>query len=472
MVSYMTAAENKALNYAYIGVQFVAFVSFVWMFFFNGTVENAILFLPIVFFIVNLIFIANYLQQKVHLVKLLVFILYFVRLVLLPILYCASGETRLFEGNVFSSSDSLQKAFYLMAYEYFVVQFVIFLHDRFEFKRNKLKPKMLRQVGYNFFPTVLFCMTVFAISVYAFVPEVRESFKNILMLNEEDFTISVYQASSEEVGSLRRIIATLFSVVFVMLRILLPSFVLVWAKKKGKSGLLILLISVILQFAFITATFAQSMVAAFTLILLYGHLYPEKKKLLYSLIFVSSIGIISLYFGVRYFAVIGRYNDGTNFITYVARIVSAYFTGIENVAGCLQLKNGLEFETAMSDFIGAIPFNTTIFGGWKGTRFQTYFNLINDSNGQIPPAIGAGYYHFGWILSPIYVILMLKLSLTYWDKAQTDTNPWRYAVNAFCSVVFSLGLVMYNEAIAFSWYFGWGLLMLLALKFTNKDEFS
>ena len=166
------------------------------------------------------------------------------------------------------------------------------------------------------------------------------------------------------------------------------------------------------------------------------------------------------------------YSEKASFISYMARIVSAYFTGIENVAGCFHIEKGVELETAISDFIGAIPFNTTLFGGWKGDRFQTYFNSANHSYGQIPPAIGSGYYHFGWILSPIYVVLMLKLSMFYCEKAKNDHNPWKYTVNTFCCTVFALGMVMYNESISFSWYFGWAVPMLLLLKFTNKDEFS
>ena len=190
------------------------------------------------------------------------------------------------------------------------------------------------------------------------------------------------------------------------------------------------------------------------------------------MISITTVGIISLYFIVRYSAGTSMYSNNTSLISYVARIVSAYFTGIENVAGCFRIEEGYEAETAISDFIGTIPFNSTFFGGWEGDKFQTYFNNANRSYGQISPAIGSGYYQFGWILSPIYVVIMLKLSMFHCDKAQKDKNSWRYAVNIFCCIVLALGLVMYNESIAFSWYFGWGIFMFLVLKFTNKDEFS
>lgn len=470
MVSYMKVQKNSS-TVIYVLGQFISLTIFLITLFGSCSVENSILFLPFAFFAVNSLFFLNYIQQNMNLTKLTVFILYFIRLSVLPFLYYASGETRLYEGNIYMSSDNIQKAVYLMIYEYFIVQLIIFLHERVKIKGLKLKVSQ-NQRNYNFFPAVLFVMTLFSLVVYVFLPEVRESFKNIFMLNTEDFTVSDYLASNEQVGSVRRIIATLFSVVFTMIRILLPAYFLVQAKKKCKSGVFILIISIIAQFIFITSTFAQSIVAALTLVLLFGHLYPKKKKFLYFMIVVLTVGIVSLYFLVRYSVGNGMYSDKTGLISYIARIVSAYFTGVENVAGCFNLQKGAEFETAVSDLIGAIPFNTTLFGSWSGDRFQTYFNNANHSHGQISPAIGSGYYHFGWILSPIYVVIMLKLSLFYCENAKKDTNPWKYAIDTFCCIVFSLGLVMYNEAIAFSWYLGWGVLMLLVLKFTNKDEIS
>lgn len=469
MVRYIKEPRNNSFTGIYIGGQFIALIILLITLCGSSSVEAAILFLPFAFFAVNLLFFTNYVQQDINLTKLIVFILYFVRLTVLPFLYYASGETRLFEGNINVSSENIQRAVYLMIYEYFVVQLTIFLHEKVKLKSLKLKLSQ-NQKGYNFFPTVLLVMTLFTLAVYVFLPEVRGSFKNLFMLNAADFTMSDYLASSEQIGSMRRIVATLFSVVFAMIRILLPAYFLVRAKKKCKSGVFILVISIIVQFIFITSTFAQSIVAALTIVLLFGHLYPEKRKFLFLMMGVSTIGIVSLYFLVRYSVGSSMYSNKTSLLSYIAKIVSAYFTGIENVAGCFNVPKGVEFETAVSDFIGAIPFNTTIFGGWNGDKFQTYFNSANRSYGQISPAIGSGYYHFGWMLSPIYVVIMLKLSMYYCDRARNDSNSWRYAVDTFCSIVFSLGLVMYNEAIAFSWYFGWGLLMLLVLKFTNKDE--
>lgn len=469
MVSYMRAAKDNSFTVMYVWGQIVTLIILLITICGVSSVENSILFLPFAFFAVNLLFFSNYIRQNINLAKLIVFILYFVRLSVLPFLYYASGESRLYEGNIYISSHNIQMAVYLMIYEYFVVQLTFFLHENLKIKGWKFKLSQ-NQKGYNFFPIALFAMMLFTLVVYVFLPEVRRSFKNIFMLNAEDFTISDYLASNEQIGSVRRIIATLFSVVFAMNRILLPAYLLVQAKNKCKSGMLILVISIIAQFIFITSTFAQSIVAALTIVLLFGHLYPQKKKFLFLMIGLSTVGIVSLYFLVRYSVGSSMYSYKTSLLSYIAKIVSAYFTGVENIAGCFNVPKGVEFETAASDIIGSIPFNTTLFGGWNGDKFQTYFNIVNRSYGQISPAIGSGYYHFGWILSPVYVVIMLKLSIYYCEKARKDANPWRYAVDIFCGIVFSLGLVMYNEAIAFSWYFGWGILMLLVLKFTNKDE--
>ena len=124
-------------------------------------------------------------------------------------------------------------------------------------------------------------------------------------------------------------------------------------------------------------------------------------------------------------------------------------------------------EAFKAGIIGAIPFNSTLFGD-RGNKLQYYYNIYNRAYGQIPPTIGAGYYYFGFILAPIISILFVKLSLVYYDKAQKINKSIKYISEIFCSITFALGTVMYSPSITLAWFFSWGIPMLILTSFTGE----
>lgn len=150
---------------------------------------------------------------------------------------------------------------------------------------------------------------------------------------------------------------------------------------------------------------------------------------------------------------------------YAAQIINAYFTGIDNVAATFNIPSGYARETFRAGLLGAIPFNSTLFGN-RGKKFQYYYNLYNNAYGQIPPTIGTGYYYFGAFLSPVISGLFVILSMRYYKKSEHMEASLRYVAVVFCSIVFALGTVMYSPSITLSWYFSWGIPMLLLTLFT------
>lgn len=181
--------------------------------------------------------------------------------------------------------------------------------------------------------------------------------------------------------------------------------------------------------------------------------------------------MLVLYFVVRYFVntTVGLYSKDNGAMSYAAQIINAYFTGVDNVAAIFNIPSGHESEAFRVGVLGAIPFNSTLFGN-RGNKLQYFYNLYNSSYGQIPPTIGTGYYYFGTILSPVITGLFVILSMRYYKKAENMEASLRYVAVVFCSIVFALGTVMYSPSITLSWYFSWGIPMLLLTLFTGENK--
>ena len=160
------------------------------------------------------------------------------------------------------------------------------------------------------------------------------------------------------------------------------------------------------------------------------------------------------------------YSKNSGAMVYIAQIINAYFSGIDNVAAVFNVPSGYTAEALRADLVGAIPFNTTLFGN-SGHKFQYFFNLYNRSYGQIPPSISTGYYYFGPILAPLFSGIFVYWSMKYSALANNTKASLKYIAYAFCSIVFALGACMYSPAITLQWFFSWGLIMIVITHFTR-----
>ena len=417
-------------------------------------VENKILItlLPFGFFLITLLFCKNYKIAKDNITFLIIETLYFIRLSLLPFLYAFNCNMQLFEGKI-NVEHFINKSCLLMLYEFCAIQIVIYWHIYLK-SANKVKVMGL-SFKENISKYFIIVITCFIIMVCIFMPRYATEFKTIFNLSDANFTITendiMYQT-----GTVGRIVKTLFSMCFQIFRILLPAYIirkLCEKKIKSKTIFLILIIICLMQFLFLTSTFAEAIIACLVIILYYIHLFPKEKKKMFTFAIICTIGIMILYFSVRYFVKIDTslYSKSNGPISYMAQIISAYFTGVDNVAAML----------------GAIPFNSTLFGN-RGNKLQYFYNSYNRAYGQIPPTIGTGYYYFGTLLAPIISMLFVKLSLIYYDKAQKIGKSIKYIAEIFCSIVFALGTVMYSPSITLAWFFGWGIPMLILTSFTGE----
>ena len=93
-----------------------------------------------------------------------------------------------------------------------------------------------------------------------------------------------------------------------------------------------------------------------------------------------------------------------------------------------------------------MPFGNTIFGTAGETTVQPFFNMYNDSQGQIPPTIAMGYYYFGSLLAPVYSVLFSLVAFRAGEKIRCKDfdNPFQFARLMYTIFTFSMGIIMYN----------------------------
>lgn len=421
--------------------------------------KKAVLFLPLGYMVVNLVFSFNFNQFYHNIAKLLIFIMTFIRLVVLPGLYLFCINQQLFAGHAVVASG-FGTAVSLMLYEYAAIHLVIAFHD-YLFPRRKSNYVKQSEDNSNL-GSILLVIIACMLLIAAVIPERLSTYKTIFTLNEADFTKAHHLEFA--VGGLKRVLSTLFNFFLSIVRIMGPVYLLQWVHRKKRDSMLatwILVLCCVGQFFCLTDTFAHALVACLTISLAYLYLYPSHfKRVMFSFsLFCVGMGIV--YFGVRFVIVPGSmYNTATDTIYHFAGKINAYFTGVDNVAAMFNVPNGHQWEVIKAGVLGAIPFNSTLFGE-IGRKLQYFFNFYNVTiHGQIPPTLGSGYYQGGLFLAPSITMLFVYLSLLYNDWAKKAPNVFKQAPLQFCSISFALGTVMYGVSITLSLFFSWGIPMI------------
>ena len=449
---------------------FAIMTMFVCLYQVNLEAKKMLFILPLGYVIASIVFCCNYSNLVDNVPKLIIISLYFVRLVVLPFLYTFNIDIQLFEGKS-SVSSHFTQACILMTYEYFIVQLSIYCYEHWKRQKRFIFSNITLEVDIS--KILIGFISLYVIAIAVFLPQYASNFKTIFELDNADFTVASVGAEYS-VGTFGRVLKTLFSMFVQLFRVLFPAMLISRAFEHNPNSSIstfILAFGCFLQFMFLTSTFAEAIVACLTVVLFYIKLYPNRRKKTFLFLGCSTLGMVFLYFIVRYLIndASSMYSKKNGAIGYATQIINAYFTGVDNVAAMFNVPSGYESESFCAGVLGAIPFNSTLFGN-HGNKLQHYFNVFNNAYGQIPPTIGAGYYYFGTIISPIISGLFVLMSMKYYKAANKEDASLKYVAHIFCSIVFALGTVMYSPSITLAWYFSWGIPLLIITYFTGVNK--
>lgn len=392
-------------------------------------------------------------------------ILTFIRYSIVPLLYTLSNYSTIMGAASYLHGND---AVFLMMYEAIVITVAIIFANRKIISNSKTHVYIENTDRLS---TIVWLCLLFCIISSIIFPSIQDIFKTILELDTEEFSTRDYEDLA--LGTIARIIRTLFTVIFNITRIIFPIYIIRYIAKTKNSvrwTRVFLILFILLQFLLLTTTFAEAIVSSLVIFLVVAKLEGNAMKSMKRWAVIFVIAIIITYFSVRFQVGSSMYGNG-NAIEYITLITNAYFTGLDNVAASINIPRYDTGQYLQSSILQTIPFNTTLFGP-RNVNMPTLFNAVNGTSGQIPPTIGNGYFYFGYLLAPVISFAFTYLSIILCRKANLTGSIWRYTSYMFISIVLALGISMYNEIIALSWVNAWGIPMFIIAIMVEKQKKS
>ena len=258
-------------------------------------------------------------------------ILTFIRYSIVPLLYTLSNYSTIIGAASYLHGND---AVFLMMYEAIVITVAIIFANRKIISNSKTHVYIENTDRLS---TIVWLCLLFCIISSIIFPSIQDIFKTIFELDTEEFSMRDYEDLA--LGTIARIIRTLFTVIFNITRIIFPIYIIRYIAKNKNSVMwarVFLILFLLLQFLLLTTTFAEAIVSSLVIFLavakLEGNAMNSMKR--WAVIFV--IAIIITYFSVRFQVGSSMYGNG-NAIEYITLITNAYFTGLDNVAASIYI---------------------------------------------------------------------------------------------------------------------------------------
>lgn len=434
--------KNQTIKIIYISMMFASCLGVIVTLFGSFGKEGYILFglLPLsyVFFLVMGQSVFNQVPQNIG-VTVLIFI-QFIRLVLSPVLVVSSGYI---EVITYNSSSNMPLACILMLMESFAI--TIALISKMDIKAKKTYGIDDRKCNQKMTMLMLFIILLTAV-VCRFAPEILRNYRTILGVFTDAEYSNVEQAyivNQYASGFFKKLMLVLANYILKVMRILLPTFIMVWLYiKSGKYSRPLAMFLVFSPLILVDGAIARSIYFTLFLLIIYNHLFGIDIKKLYIPMALGGIFVI-VYFIVRY-----RLAGGNNtLLQYFAEKSVDYFAGANIVAGSQNLPPDISTRAhyLIGEFIRSIPFCNTLFGLDSADTVQFFFNKYNmTSGGQIPTTIGMSSYYLSIFFAPVFSFWFARMTKKYGIKMNEEDNPYYKLIYLYISFISALGIGMYN----------------------------
>lgn len=413
-----------------------------------------------------------YIDKKISLQ--LIVLTFYLRMVIVPFFMQFSSFER--DRVVQHISEVFNTAIGLMIYEYFCVFILMALFvGKFakvptnNVQEDKKYNISINRNGYRKFKLALYLLTIFAIFSVIFYPQILNNYKFFVFLNEEQSIewYRKYNIAKESVPLLLFYLSTW--TINIIKNIWVLVFILYLRKRKlNKFHLYISLFLILLNSLFSSGDTAYSIYFSMALLLILIYLYPNYKKKLSIISFITIAGVAGL--GLLTLALS---KDGNNVFYNLSQTLQAYFSGPINVAVSLTMVEYRSFYYILSDFLISLPLIRTFFTSLVSSTElfnQVMFGPNSGIGGQIIPSVGLGYFYFGFILAPIFSCLFVYYSMRFEYKAKLSTNVLYKFLYQFIMIVLALMPVLYNYYIFLIGFFTFILPTWIIIKLVSERD--
>lgn len=437
-------------------------LSFFIILFLNKSFITPLPLLPLCYLLIILLF-KNFIKKTLEYKSLFIInIIIIIRYLLIPVLYSIDSFT-LFS-NV-PNYEVLNKSIALMIYELIIT--VVTIEIITKRKLNLYKGNLAKE--YNVFG-VIFLSFVF--SIILFKPKVLERYSFILTADTlkskyiEGFENSVFLLPVQ-LGY------------FVLIASIIHFSYKYYSEKNKFIGLIMSLIFSMFFSMFIVGTSRLSVIVPLiTSLVVIGDIFSEYKRKIY----LYSVFIVLFIIGLTSQLKSNTINIGIeySFLENIHYQLQVYFSGFMNVGYALDtrsLYSSFQTSSIINDLLKSVAYVNKLFQ--SNISAIDAFNIRIYNGGlerdQILPMIGQGYLYFGFLLSPIFIVLNLCVIIFIEKWYSLSSSVMVKFVLMLCIVKLSL-YQMSNMTILTSYFFNIiiPLLMIVSLNklFGRKQEFE
>lgn len=338
---------------------------------------------------------------------------------------------------VYLSTSSYDTAIWLMIYEMFMVFLFFSLMAAKTYSKKKIPSNLTTEKNYIGWLFILFCVGLIVvfphlISNYSFI-FTSEQF-------ESKYTEESFGSSLSWFISLGRL---------VLIMSIINLFYKKYEKNPHVKYFIYTFLSILLICSFISGTSRFSIIlplisGLFVCYIIYKN-YRTLTLIFSTIVILSTIIITTT---IKNNTIYGEGVSNTGFFESFTQSLNLYFSGIINVATSVESRNiylSFDFESIFSDIFNSVVLINAYFNSAYSALES--FNIIFYNGGpardQILPIIGQGYLYFGFVLSPILLIISLGL-LIYFDKKAMKTNEV-FLKFIFSYIAIKLGLIMMSN---------------------------
>lgn len=407
---------------------------------------DALCVLPLSFLIFSWSFYKIYLMIPSNMGISLVVTLFFVRDVLSPLAMYMGNYTSTISVGI---NENTINAIFLIVYENLIVFACLYMCvvNKTDSTIYELPSyKIITKRGKRIYIILVMTMLIALIICIHYTPQLLITYRSILEINDQHF-------ANMEDGFIVKKYGTSFSLklslvignyIMRIALLIVPAtlIVLIHDFKNNRVTKYLTLIICFLPFLYIGGAIGRSLIYTICLILLRDSLF-NPKSINKHIVLVAALGFITIiiYWTTR------NLENGFDYAGMSKRF-SSYFSSVNIVSGVFNLPRNIEYRLRyfIFDFITTLPFGNTIFGTAGETTVQPFFNMYNDSQGQIPPTIAMGYYYFGSLLAPVYSVIFSLIAFRAGEKIRCKNfdNPFQFTRLMYTIFTFSMGIIMYN----------------------------
>lgn len=384
----------------------------------------------------------------------------FIRYLLSPLLISFEG---VYDPNsIVPFNNNYTIATYLMLYELVVIFFIFqLLYKKFYDNRKILTTNIKAEKNLMGWAFVVFCILIIVL-----YPEVLSRYSFIWLTDE---------LKSKEIGI--EIISSIPLLVQIGTLVLTISIVnQIYKRYSNNNRFVYVLLSICIVFlisSFIVGTSRNSVILPLVTGLYIIFISFQKHKKVIGGISVLSVMLFILFSTLLKETTIYSYDYTLyDFFSQLNINLQRYFSGLNNVAISVQtssIYSSFNIESILSDITRNIVLINSFFQSEKSALID--FNIVYYNGGfsrdQILPLIGQGYLYFGFLLAPLFTIIILILLMYFDSKVLTKDGIIHRYIYAY--VALKLGtFMMANFTILISFITNYFLILLLLVVLNRK----